>query len=236
MAWNKLKSMFVVSTDGGHGPPGQPVFPQPTEDPDQVLKELEKYQLPLDEKAELPPNTPAAALSGTIDFQALYDQAGIPNTDEVEALERFLSGLDASLPDSSKLAAAKAFLGAIGKSSQDVIADAGRKISVVRAVADTKRADTSAAVAERQTKVAELEQLIQQERTAMEALQKELQSVTEQCVVEESRLQGARMFFGHVGEVAMPSGAGGGAAPGAPSAASPGAPSAASPGAPPRRR
>jgi hypothetical protein len=209
MAWNRLKAMFVVTTDGadrqGYGQgqeQGQEQLQlQPREDPDQVLKELEKYQLPPEEKAELPPNTEGAALSGTIEFQALYDQAGIPNTDEVEALERFLCGLDSSLPDSSKLAAAKAFLGAIGKSPQDVITDAGRKITVVRAVTEAKRSDTSARVAERRAKIAELEQLIQQERTTMESLQKELESVMTQCAVEESRLQGARMFFGHVGEV-----------------------------------
>jgi len=107
MAWNKLKSMFVVSDEPQA---------QAASDPDQVIADLDKYQLPEGETAPLPEGTSAAALSGQIDFQALYDQAGIPNTDEVEAVERFLNGLDASLPDASKLAASKAFLSAIGKS------------------------------------------------------------------------------------------------------------------------
>src|ERR671935_118771 len=75
-----------------------------------VSRALEKYELPPGEAGTLPPGTPAPALVGQIDFQALYDQAGIPNTDEVESLERFLKGLDQNLPDSSKVAAAKAFL------------------------------------------------------------------------------------------------------------------------------
>jgi hypothetical protein len=193
MAWNKFKSMFVVSDSSA-----------PAADPDQVLKDLEKYELPADQVGSLPPDTAAAAISGQIDFQGLYDQAGIPNTDEVEALERFLQGLDTSLPDSSKLAAAKAFLGAIGKAPGHVIEDAGRKIQVVRAVADAKRTDTESGVAERQSAIAELQRQIDEHRASIEGLQKDLEGVRAQCAVEESRLQGARVFFGHLGEVAAP--------------------------------
>src|SRR5204863_6880814 len=105
--------------------------------------------------APLPAGTTVQTLSGgQIDFQSLYDQAGIPNTDEVESLERFLGGLDQSLPDGAKTAAAKAFLGAIGKAPKDVVADAGRKITVVRAVGDAKRTDSDQAVAQRQSAIA----------------------------------------------------------------------------------
>jgi hypothetical protein len=193
MAWNKLKSMFVVSD--------QPT-PEVATDTDQVLKDLEKYQLPPEQKGTLPQGTLPEALTGTIDFQALYDQAGIPNTDEVEALEKFLHGLDTSLPEASKVAAAKAFLGAIGKAPKDVIDDAGRKITVARAVADAKRTDTESAVGSRQTSIADLQRQIDAERAAIQDLQKDLESVKSQCAIEESRLQGARMFFGHVADSA----------------------------------
>ena len=56
-----------------------------------------------------------------IDFQQQYDLAGIPDTDEVEQLENFLARLDPSLPSVSKLAAAQAFLGAIGKDKEAVL-------------------------------------------------------------------------------------------------------------------
>ena len=189
MAWNKIKSMFVVSDQPASGS---------SSDPDQVIADLEKYQLPPGDVATLPDGTSAAALSGQIDFQALYDQAGIPNTDEVEALERFLSGLDESLPDASKLAASKAFLGAIGKGASDVVTDAGRKITVVRAVADAKRSDTDKAVSQRQSAIAALQKQVDEHRASIEAMQRDLESVRGQCATEESRLQGARMFFGHV--------------------------------------
>jgi hypothetical protein len=194
MGWNKLKSMFVVTDEAA----------STGKSADDVLKELEKYELPPGDVGTLPPQTPPAALSGTIEFQGLYDQAGIPNTDEVEALERFLAGLDQNLPDASKVAAARAFLGAIGKAPSDVLEDAGRKIQVVRAVADAKRTDVEQAVAERQTAIAELQRQIDEQRAAIEGLQKELESVRSQCAIEESRLQGARVFFGHLGEVAPP--------------------------------
>jgi hypothetical protein len=171
---------------------------------DQALKDLEKYELPAGDVAPLPEGTPPEALTGTIDFQTLYDQAGIPNTDEVEALERFLTGLDSSLPEASRTAAAKAFLGAIGKAPADVVNDAGRKITVVRAVADAKRADTEQAAGQRQAAVAELQRQIDEHRSAVEALHKDLEAVRSQCAVEEARLQGARVFFGHVGDVPPP--------------------------------
>jgi mannose-6-phosphate isomerase class I len=196
MAWNKIKSMFVVSEQSA----------APGGDLDQTLKDLEKYELPPGEVAPLPAGTTPASLTGQIDFQALYDQAGIPNTDEVEALERFLGGLDQSLPESSKTAAAKAFLGAIGKAPNDVITDAGRKIAVVRAITDAKRGDTDQAAAERHTAIAELQRQIDEHRAAIESLQKDLESVRSQCAVEEARLQGARMFFGFMGETSVPGG------------------------------
>jgi hypothetical protein len=191
MAWSKLKSMFVVSDS-------------PAQSADDVLKDLEKYQLPPGEVSALPDGTSPQMLSGKIDFQGLYDQAGIPNTDEVEALERFLTGLDETLPESAKVAAAKAFLGAIGKAAKDVITDAGRKITVVRAVADAKRADTEKAMGERQAVIADLQRQVDEQRSAIQALQGDLESARSQCAVEESRLQGARMFFGHVAEEPPP--------------------------------
>lgn len=207
MAWSKLKSMFVVSEDGTTSSAGT--------DADQVLKDLEKYQLPQDAPGEGLPEDGGggatssggpAVVSGQIDFQALYDQAGIPNTDEVEALGRFLSGLDESLPETSKLAAAKAFLGAIGKSAGDVITDAGRKITVVRAVGESKRSDTERAVGERQAAIAELQRQVDEQRAAIETMQRDLEAVRSQCAVEEARLQGARMFFGHVSETVAATG------------------------------
>jgi hypothetical protein len=190
MAWNKIKSLFV----------------QPDATPDAAtaaMAELKKYQMPEDAAVPDAPAAPPAPVlaEGELDFQALYDQAGIPNTDEVEALERFLHGLEESLPQASRLAAAKAFLGAIGKAPTDVLRDAGRKISVVRAVADAKRADVDKAASERQAAINALQRQIDEHRSAVEALKRDLESVRSRCAAEEGRLQGARVFFGAVGDV-----------------------------------
>jgi hypothetical protein len=190
MAWNKLKSLFVetdTSKDAASA----------------AMAELEKYRVPED----APPSAAAAGLAlgevsgeGALDFQALYDRAGIPNTDEVEALERFLHGLDEALPQPAKLSAAKAFLSAIGKAPADVVQDAGRKIAVVRAVVDAKRTDVEKAQTEHQTAMADLERQIDEHRAAVAALKQDLEAVRSQCATEEGRLQGARVFFGAVGE------------------------------------
>jgi hypothetical protein len=194
MAWDKLKSLFVVtdpkSTSG--------VSPS-AEDMAAIDAELSKFKLPEDTPAAaLPAGTSPEQLAGNIDFQGLYDQAGIPNTDEVEALEKFLGGLESSLPQSSKLAAAKAFLGAIGKSPQDVLTDAGRKIGVVRSVDEAKHGATEATRAQHEREIAALEKQIEEHRAAIEAALRDHENVKQQCVVEESRLQGARVFFGYV--------------------------------------
>jgi len=191
MAWNKLKSLFV-QTDS------------PKDAADAAMAELEKYHLPADaaagEDVDLSQVSSSTGASGELDFQALYDQAGIPNTDEVEALERFLHGLDETLPQTSKLAAAKAFLSAIGKAPTDVLKDAGRKINVVRAVADAKRVDVEKVTSEKQAAISELQKQIDEHRSAIEGLNREIESVRDKCATEEGRLQGARAFFGAVGE------------------------------------
>jgi hypothetical protein len=195
MAWNKLKSLFV-ETD------------TPKETESAAMAELEKYRIADDPGAEvtLEAPGPVGVPQGELDFQALYDQAGIPNTDEVEALERFLHGLDESLPQASKLAAAKAFLGAIGKATTDVLRDAGRKITVVRAVADAKRSDVDKAASEHQAAINDLQRQIDEHRAAVEALKRDLETVRSKCAAEEGRLQGARVFFGAVGDVKTGSG------------------------------
>jgi hypothetical protein len=188
--WNKLKSLFVAGEDAAS-------VPDTASAGDAMLDPaLEKYLVP-EGKAGAPIDLgDASKLTGSIDFQGLYDQAGVPNTDEVEALEKFLSGLDDSLPQSSKLAAAKAFLGAIGKAPRDVLGDAELKIKVVRSVEASKKTEVESTVNGHQAQIDELQRQIDEQRAAMEAARKDLESVRQQCVAEESRLQAARIFFG----------------------------------------
>ena len=198
MAWNKIKSLFIVQENDPSGAPAA------TSDDHAVIEaELQKYQVPPSEPpAALPSDTDPAKLSGTIDFQAMYDTAGVPNTDEVEALEKFLTELEGDLPQASKLAAAKAFLKAIGKSSVDVLNDAARKIKVVRAIDEGKSNDTRSAITREQAAIDELQKQIDEHRSSMEAMKRDLEGVRQQCVSEESRLQGARMFFGAMDKLA----------------------------------
>jgi hypothetical protein len=201
--WNKLKSLFVVAnpSDGSVGTSEDTPLPSDMSDID---PELAKYLVP-EAAAEPAPALPASAdasqLTGAIDFQGLYDQAGIPNTDEVEALEKFLNGLDAQLPQASKQAAARAFLGAIGKAHSDVLVDAERKIQVVRAVDASKQSEVNAKLETHQKLIDDLQRQIEEQRAAMEAARRDLESVRGQCAIEEARLQGARMFFGHMDTV-----------------------------------
>jgi hypothetical protein len=142
-----------------------------------------------------------------INFQGQYDQTGIPDTDEVEKLEDFLTRLDASLPQASKVAAAEAFLGAIGKGRNDVLQDAEQKIRVVRSLLAGKEAETSNSLEGEKSAVAQLEAQIEQHRQRMERIKADLEGVRHACVVEESRLQAARVFFGSAGKPSAKGGA-----------------------------
>ena len=195
VAWSKIKSLFIV-------PETKPSAVS-TDDQAEIEAEIAAYALPPSEPpVELPPDTQPSQLTGAIDFQTLYDQAGIPNTDEVEALEKFLVELDTELPQASKLAAAKAFLKATGKSPADVLGDAARKIRVVRAVEDSKGTESRTMIEGQQQAIDALQNEIDQHRAAIEAARHDLESVKGQCATEEARLQGARMFFGAMDKLA----------------------------------
>jgi hypothetical protein len=207
MAWKqKLKSLFVVDNNAKAS---AQVVAEPTQGPladdghELTTEELlGSYELPKGESMPLPAGTDSAGLATPIDFQALYDLAGIPNTDEVELLEKFLGGLDANLPQTSRIAASKAFLGAIGKSTNDVFNDAARKIKVVRAVEEAKATEIEATLLTNQQQIDALQSKIDEHRSTMEAARKDLESVKAQSTAEESRLQGARIFFGHMEKLA----------------------------------
>jgi hypothetical protein len=200
-SWKKVSNLFWQSGDSS----SEEVPTAPAEE----LSDVE-FQALLAQSPHAVPQGPAdpvraedvridfAAGVATIDFQAQYDAAGIPDTDEVEQLENFLSRLDASLPNASKQAAAQAFLGAIGKSKDHVLEDAGRKIQRVRGVLSGKEQEIQASMAHEQALIDDLQRQIEQHRQQMQALTHELEGVRQACLVEESRLQAARVFFGSV--------------------------------------
>jgi hypothetical protein len=192
-SWTKVKGLFWQSAPGEQD--------ASEEISDAEFQELLATDHAVSEGPVVPidPNTVAtrtvAGVMG-IDFQSEYDAAGIPNTDEVEQLERFLNGLDQNLPQASKLTAARAFLGAVGKSVDDVLRDAASKIGRVRAIRAGKEQATEASLSEERTAIDELLAAIDQRKAKMEELSRELEGVRHSCLVEESRLQAARVFFG----------------------------------------
>ena len=193
-SWSKVKGLFWQSA------PGEPASDELTE---AEFQELLSTDHALSD-SPVAPVAPSAVATTTvngataIDFQAEYDAAGIPNTDEVEQLELFLNGLDQHLPQASKLAAAKAFLGAVGKKVDDVLGDAARKIQRVRAIRTGQEQATEQALAGERAAIDELLAAIEQRKAAMETLTRELEGVRHACLIEESRLQAARVFFGTV--------------------------------------
>ncbi|MEJ7731958.1 MAG: hypothetical protein WKG00_22450 [Polyangiaceae bacterium] len=209
-SWKKVRNLFWQSGEGG-GPAGAGGAPAGGGGGQGDLSDDEFAALLQGSPHAVPAGAPAAAVDAatvtltagagggmTIDFQEQYDLAGIPDTDEVEQLENFLARLDTALPKASKIAAAQAFLGAIGKDKSNVLEDASRKIGRVRGILQSKEQETQTAIAGEQGQIDSLQAQIEEHRRRMESLNVELEGVRQSCLVEESRLQAARVFFGSV--------------------------------------
>jgi hypothetical protein len=204
-SWKKVKGLFWQSGSddaaptAGNPSPDAPAEELSDEDFSRLLSGNE-HVVPKDAYDPVP----AAAVevkadmfgSTTIDFQAQYDAAGIPDTDEVEQLENFLTRLDGSLPKASKIAAAQAFLGAIGKDKGSVLQDAERKIKRVHGILRSKEEESREALAREQQEIDALAAKIEAHRKNMEEQNRVLEGVRQACLTEESRLQAARVFFG----------------------------------------
>jgi len=207
MSWKKVKGLFWQSGSPEGGAPAGGADAELSDAEFADLLATSPHALPPDAGAPLGEAAPNVLSRGSlqgsvdasnVDFQAQYDFAGIPDTDEVEQLESFLSRLDSSLPQTSKLAAARAFLGAVGKSKEHVLDDAARKIQCVRSIIAGKQEETRLACENEQQQIDALQAQIERHRQQMEALTRELEGVRLACGVEESRLQAARVFFGSV--------------------------------------
>ena len=220
-SWKKVRNLFWQSGDPGAPPPPKGGSAPPgdgSELSDEEFAAMLQGSPHAVRKSVPPAQVDASSIKVTseggavsIDFQEQYDLAGIPDTDEVEQLENFLARLDASLPKASKIAAAQAFLGAIGKDKNNVLEDASRKIQRVRGILQSKEEETRAALEGEQGEIDALQQKIEGHRKRMEEVNRELEGVRQACLVEESRLQAARVFFGTEGGAAAgapPGGAG----------------------------
>jgi hypothetical protein len=199
--WKKVRNLFWVAETPA---PDQeaPAAEELSDAEFAALLSGSEHAVPPGQAEKVPPADVrlAAGEAGAvqIDFQEQYNLAQIPDTDEVEQLEAFLGRLDLSLPQSSKIAAAEAFLGAIGKDRNAVLVDAERKIKRVRGLMAAQEQETRNALGTEQAEIDRLAQQIEVHRKRMEEINRILEGVRRACQAEESRLQAARVFFGSV--------------------------------------
>lgn len=202
--WNKVKGLFWQSPDDQRSDSDAAL-----DESDPLTDEDFAAMLATSEHAVPPEAADAVPLASIetqstatgaieIDFQHQYDLAGIPDTDEVEQLESFLGRLDGSLPKGSKIAAAEAFLGAIGKDRQAVMDDAERKIRRVHGLLQTVEIETRQALEQEQSQIDALQAKLEEHRQKMQDINRHLEGVRVACLTEESRLQATRVFFGNV--------------------------------------
>lgn len=201
--WKKVRSLFWQPGDGTASEQETGAAAEELSDEEfAALLGQSEHAVPPDAVEAVDVSTVATGTGADgavqIDFQGQYDEAGIPDTDEVEQLESFLSRLDASLPRASKIAAAEAFLGAIGKDRSAVMQDAERKIKRVHGVLQATEMETNQALGTEQAAIDQLLQQVEVHKQRMMDLNRHLEGVRRACLTEESRLQAARVFFGSV--------------------------------------
>ena len=145
---------------------------------------------------EVPPD---AMGEKTLDFNAIYAAAKLPETQfGADEMLNVLSSIPADVPLQTKRVTVKAVLGgmaAMGASPENIVADASRKLAALQAFNGFMEKKTSETIETSQKVIAELEAQIETRRQAMQNARGELARVTQGCEAEAEKLDEVLEFF-----------------------------------------
>ncbi|MEI7576909.1 MAG: hypothetical protein WCK51_08450 [Armatimonadota bacterium] len=144
--------------------------------------------------------TPVMAPGGVVQFQAVYDSAGLPKADfgAEQALE-VINSLPAELPLNVKRTTVQATLGAMGKAmgvnTESVVADASRKLAALSAYEDMMNHKTNTYVGKLEAQIKDLETQIAGIKSEIADTQAMLGKAVGACQTEADRLDDVVEFF-----------------------------------------
>jgi len=143
---------------------------------------------------------PVLTPDGTLDFAALYGQAGLPAAPfAAEQMLEMLASLPADLPLDVRRRTVKVTIGAMGKAigatSETVVADASRKLAALAAYSENVARQTADFVAGGEFEIAALEKQIAEKRSGIEAARQTQARVQAKCDAEADRLDDVLEFF-----------------------------------------
>lgn len=146
------------------------------------------------------PSQPLLNAEGKVDFQAVYQQAGVQGAAfNAEQMLDMLSSLPADLPLAVKRQTVNVSLNALGKtigaSPETIVADASRKLAALSAYVDRLSAQTAEQIASAELEIAALQAQIEEKRRTIATSKEQLERVDRQCDAESDRLDDVLEFF-----------------------------------------
>jgi len=141
---------------------------------------------------------PPAAVGGQVDFDAVFEAAGIDDeeTGRVSRAQELLASLPGDTPAPVKKQIVEASLTAFGVSIDKIIEGGVAEIQALEGYIRTGAADTQTLLAESAARITKFEDEIQRIRTVMDQRVQEQQAVTKACNEKKLGIQQILEFFG----------------------------------------
>ena len=141
---------------------------------------------------------PPAALGGQVDFDAVFEAAGIDTdqTGRVSRAQELLAALPGDTPAPVKKQIVEASLTAFGVPIDKIIEGGVAEIQALEGYIRTGAADTQALLSESAARIKKFEDEIQRIRTIMDERVQEQQAVTKACNEKKLSIQRILEFFG----------------------------------------
>jgi hypothetical protein len=141
---------------------------------------------------------PPAALGGQVDFDAVFEAAGIDadETGRVTRAQELLASLPGETPAPVKKQIVEASLKAFGVSIDKIIEGGVGEIQALEGYIRTGAADTQTLLAESAERIKKFEDEVQRIRTVMDQRVQEQQAVTKACNEKKLGIQQILEFFG----------------------------------------
>jgi hypothetical protein len=189
--WAELEQEAQKSTPAMPPPPAKTV--------EQIVRDVEGPNLDqIQVSAAALPN--AAKPDGSVDFSAIYQSAALPTVPFTsEQVLEMLAALPADLPLDSRRQMHKVSLNSMGKAigatSENIVADASRKLAALAAYTDNLAKLTSEYTGMAEKKIAALQAQIEETRQGILNAQQKQATETQACTAESHRMDEVLEFF-----------------------------------------
>jgi hypothetical protein len=155
----------------------------------------------LDEiEAKAAATEPVIGPDGKIDFNSIYQQAGLPSVPySAEQMLEMLNSLPLELPLDTKRQTVKVTLASMGKSigvtPESIVADASRKLAALTAFMEHLSQQTAEFITTSEMQIAALQAQIEEKRRSIQAAQEKQANARQRCDGESDRLDDVLEFF-----------------------------------------